>query len=307
MRFSNSFVGFPYRSIIRNALRFAPRARAALWVREDNVAGHFMRGRTARSLGNLGGMSGAPVLQGPAGKNTAFSTQVLRPNGIETDGVFTFVVEHPEAIVLLVQTKNLAVRSIGELCSLPVETLLPTAAFPDAFLWRILSSELEPLPVAGPLPSSVVVVGLPQKVCWWAEKWVESVDGMLVGVWPSLLAILHWCRLRTPAFALLPGRTNSFLALFVGERLHLLSRLPPVEALFGSLVEPLVDEIRSELQIPPSPLCIYPGEIPCEQIETFLHRFQGPFRVFGPQPGSSIVAPDAETAVLQHTLSITAV
>lgn len=307
MRFSNSFVGFPFRSIIRNALRFSPRARAALWAREDNVAAHFMRGRRSLSLGNLGGMSGAPVLQGPAGRNTAFATQVLRANGIETDGVFTFVVEHPEAIVSLVQTKNLAVRSIAELCSLPVETLLPTSAFPDAFLWRILSSELEALPVVGPLPSSVVVVGLPQKLCWWAEKWVESVDGMLAGVWPSLLAILHWCRLRTPAFALVPGRTSSFLALFVGERLHLLSRLPAIDGLSGSLVEPLVEEIRRELQIPPSPLCIYPGEIPPLKIETFLHRFSHPFRVFGPQPGSSIVAPDAETAVLQHTLLVTAV
>jgi hypothetical protein len=303
MHFSRSFVGFPFASILRNSLRFAPPARAALWLREDRVSALFTRGRRTLSLMDVGATPGAPLLLTPARKKTAFAAEVLRPNRMERDGCFAFVVEQEDAIVSLVQTKNLAVSSIGELCSLPVETLLPTPTLPDSFLWQILSPELEALPASGALPSSVVVVGLSQKVCWWAEKWVESVDGILLGVWPSLLAILHWCRLRTPAFALLPGKTNSYVALFVAERLHLLTRLPAVESLSGSLVEPLVEEIRRELQIPPSPLCIYPGDLSPSQIETFLKRFQQPFRIFGPQPGSHIAAPEAETAVLQNTLS----
>jgi hypothetical protein len=300
MSFSHAFVGFPFRSILRNALRITPPAGAALWVREDRLSAYFSSQRRALSPRELATTPGAPLLLTALGKSTAFRESVLRPNRVGREGRFVFVVDHPEAIFSLVQTKNLSVSSIAELCSLPMETLLPTPTLPDSFSWEILSPELEPLPASGPLPSSVVVVGLPQRVCWWAEKWVESVDGMLLSVWPSLLAILHWCRQRTPAFALLPGKTNSYLALFLGEKLHLLTKLPATEWLFGSLVEPLVEEIRRELEIPAAPLCIYPGELSGAETETFLERFKNPHRVFGPQPGSTLASPGAEAAVLQH-------
>ena len=303
MRFSHEFIGFPFGSIIRNALRFKAPPEAALWIRENRVSVHFSQGRRSSYLGNAGNTPGAPLLLNPVRRNTEFGNQILRGNRMKKDGRFALVIDHPDSIFSLVQTKNLSIDTVDELYRLPVETLLPTPALPDSFEWEILSPELEPLPAMGPLPSSVVMVGLPQKVCWWAEKWVESVDGILMGVWPALLATLHWCRLRTPAFALLPGKTNSYLALFVGERLHLLTKLPASEWLFGSLVEPLVEEIRRELQIPFSPLCIYPGEILKEQLESFLSRFQQPFRVFGPQQNSNVTSTDIEASVLRHTFS----
>jgi hypothetical protein len=303
MRFTHPLVGFPFGAIVRNALRLAPAARAALWIREDRVSAHLVSGSRAVSFAEIGNTPGAPLLSAPPGKRTAFAAEVLRPNRAERDGRFAFLLEHPDAVLSLVQTKNLAVSSIGELCRLPVEMLLPTPNLPDSFLWELLSPELDALPASGDLPSSVVVVGLPQQVCWWAEKWVESVDGSLMGVWPAMLAILHWCRLRTPAFALLPGRLHSYLAVFVAEKLHLLRKLSGLETLQGMAVESLVEEIRRELHLPPSPTCIYPGEIGISKMAAFLERFQNPCRVLGPIAGSSIEAPDAEMAVLQHTLA----
>lgn len=298
MNFSHTLIGFPFRSILRNALRLGAPAGGALWIQEDRISAQFFPERRSFSTDELKATPGAPLLLAPLGRNTAFTAEVLQPNRLARDGRFAIVVDHPEAIVSLVQTKNLSVNSIAELRSLPMETLLPTPTLPDSFSWEILSPELKPLPTFGPLPPSVVVVGLPQKICWWVEKWVESVDGMLLCLCPSLLAILHWCRMRTPAFALLPRKSNSYLAVFLEEKLHLLTKLPGTEWLFGSFVEPLVEEIRRELQLPDSPLCIYPGGLSDTQVEVFLNRFKSPLRVFGPQANSNIGLPNAEQAVL---------
>ena len=302
MSFSDALIGFPIKSILRNAFKLTPRPSAAFWIQEDRISALFSRERLPVTSEQMKAAQGAPLLFAPVAQKSPFANEVLKPNRLEQDGRFAFVVEHPDSIISLVQTKNLSIRSIEELSSLPMETLLPTSALPDSFCWRLFCPELKPLPSRGALPPSVVVVGLPQKICWWAEKWVEAVDGILLCVCPGLLAILQWCRMRTPGFALIPRKGQSYLAVFFEQRLHLLSKLPSEELLNALSVEALVYEIQRELQIPDSPLCIYPGDPSNTSITPLLSGFQGPIRVLGPQSSFSIQTPDAEKAVLRDLI-----
>lgn len=301
MSLSAAINEFPFGSILRNALKLKQPSGAAFWIEEDRVSAHFSRPLLQIPRKQLLETAGAPLLLSPVLQHSPFKAQVLKANRLERDGRFAFVVEHPDTIISLVQTKNLSIRSIEELRSLPMETLLPTPTLPDSFCWALFSPELKTLPLCGDLPSSVVVVGIPQKICWWAEKWIEAVDGILLCVCPGLLAILQWCRTRTPAFALLPRKGQSHLAVFHEEKLHLLIKLPPEEWITGATVEAMVNEIQQELQIPESPLCIYPGGSPSPKVDHIVGALQKPYRILGPQCPSNIHLPDAEQSVLSET------
>lgn len=300
MSLSAAINEFPFGSILRNALKLRQASGAAFWIEEDRISAHFSRPLLQIPPKQLLETSGAPLLLAPVVQNSPFATQVLRANRLERDGRFAFVVEHPDTIISLVQTKNLSIRSLEELRSLPMETLLPTPTLPDSFCWALFSPELKPLPLCGDLPTSVVVVGIPQKIRWWAEKWIEAVDGILFCVCPGLLAILQWCRTRTPAFALLPRRGQSHLAVFHEEKLHLLIKMPPEEWITGQTVEAMVAEIQDELQIPESPLCIYPGGSSIPNVEHIVRALQKPYRILGPQSPSSIHPQGAEQSVLRE-------
>ena len=300
MSSSAAISGFPFGSILRNALKMSTACGAAFWIEEDRISAHFSRPLLQIRPEQLLETSGAPLLLAPVTKNSPFTTQILKPNNLEPDGRFAFVVEHPDTLISLVQTKNLSIGSLEELRSLPMETLLPTPTLPDSFCWNLFSPELETLPSSGDLPSSVVVVGLPQKICWWAEKWIEAVDGILFCICPGLLAILQWCRTRTPAFALLPRKGQSHLAVFYEEKLHLLIKMPSDDWLTGPIVEAMIEEIQHELQIPESPLCIYPSGSSNMNVDNIVKAFKKPYRILGPQSPPSIPLPDAEQSVLKH-------
>lgn len=249
-------------------------------------------------------LSGAPMLMTPACRNSAFAEEVLRPNRMARDGEFVFVVDHPEVVLALIQTKNLPASSNAELGKLSVETLMPSAVLPSAFAWEILSSDFNALPESGSVPAAVVLVGLPQNVCWWAVTWAESVDGMLRCVWPSLLAILYWCRRLTQAFALIPGKVQSFLALFDKGHLRLIMKLPSVESLAGSMVCELMDQISAELQLQSSAIYIYPAESACGEFRDISCLRPRQDQVAGGDAALGVEPAKARAAVLEHLLAI---
>jgi hypothetical protein len=277
---------FPAGFFARNLLRFSSPARAAFWIHgSDSVSGVLMDGKSLTFDADLQRYAGAPLLLSPLAAKTPFEKQILAPYRLSRDAHFVFVVDQPGAIVSLVQTRKLGLENVVQLRSTPVEALLPMSAPPDAFSWEILTAGMEALPEAGPVPESVIVVGLPKKLCWWAEKWVESLDGILLSVLPSLLAELWWCRAQGSPFVLLPGVPQSYLALFQNEKLQLLTRLPAAHLLFGSIVEPLVEEFRAEMQINAGPLAVYPGSLSPNQFQSLLSRFKVPTVVLNP-PGN---------------------
>ncbi len=279
MSFSDTLVGFPLRAILRNALKIKAPRGAAFWIREERVSAVVAAGRRREFVGAVEECAGAPRLLSPPARNVAFGRGDARLGGLESDGRFAMALDHPDAQVSLVQTRNAGAETLGELRKLPIQALLPMSELPEDFAWELLSNGFLRLPDSGVVPSSVLVVGLPKRVCWWAEKWVESVDGVLLSIVPALLAILHWCGRVGSGFVLVPGPIQSHLALFAAGDLVLLSKLPGCAILSGGYVEALIGEIRQEVQLGEGALCVYPGELPSAGLGEFLSRFSERVRV----------------------------
>lgn len=303
MLVAQSIVGFPFRSIVRNALRVVPPVRACLWAGENEVFAKFSNGSSYHSEAAFV-PSGAPLLMKPPCRSSAFAQEVLRPNRMACDGDFVFVVDHPESVLALIQTRNLPASSNAELSKLPVETLMPSVDLPPGFCWEILSSDFKAIPESGSVPATVVLVGLPQNVCWWTESWAESVDGMLRCVWPSPLAILHWCRRFARSFALIPGKVQSYLALFDGGHLRLIIKLPSVDDLGGSMLHDLVEQVSAELHLRSSAIYIYPGELPHGEVWDIACLRNGQGEEAGVDSAWGGEPSKARAAVLEHLLSI---
>ncbi|MEY2598179.1 MAG: hypothetical protein RLZZ142_438 [Verrucomicrobiota bacterium] len=294
---------FPFGYFARTALRFSEPPSVAFWVHgAEKAFGLFRDGKNVSFDANLERRAGAPTLLAPPAVKTPFRREVLAQKRVARDGRMLFVVEHAEAIVALVQTRKLSLKSVADLRATPVDTLIPLTAPADSYLWEMLGTDFEKLGSSGPVPESLILVGLPNKVCWWAEKWVETLECMLLNLVPSLLAELVWCRDRMLPFVVLVGSTQSHLAVYQKGRLHLLARLPGEAGLSGVLLEPMIEEIRMELRIEPSPLGIYHRTASAAQLEPLVGRFREPVMILAPHVGHPCPADYPVAAAVLNTL-----
>lgn len=265
---------YPWRYYLKNAFRNSNPGSLVFRLRGNERAdGVLFADETITFLPDLQEHSAALPLN-PTGADGDVSI-------FGTGKQFHFLCDFPETEVRLLSVESLDIHTPQELFETPIQTLLPAMEHGHEYAWEFLAPDFSV--ITETLPASVLLVGIPSKLCDRLEQWSLTMGASAVGIEPWMLSTLRWCANRTRSFLLLPGGEQSLLGIFRDGNLLLLERLPAFKRLpeAPDKLANRIMELGSGLGLNEIVLEIYQGEIPLLKVKEFAATLRLPVNILG--------------------------